>query len=440
MNKAPRQLRFMQHDRYVLFLANVDYLPSVGGLGRYMRDEIELLRGRHVSSLCIFPFPTKRSKWLDRHLSNYWGVRMDGILVGFYGNQEILGLVAELGRAGKRLIDAQIHHLNYFNLERVARLLLDVPVPVKLFLHDYYTICPRSHLLKNGKQYCGAAMPSPEKCADCAYWTPAHHGRIRAVLTSIRERLTVVAPSPAARQIWLSTFSDFSDQTVVIPHWKEAGKIGNTYVKKMKGEPIRLAYVGAPVPYKGWEIFRKLVDELAASSLNYEFYHFGFLGKGDPSIRNIPISFIKDGREAMTQAIRKAGIDIVLLWALWPETYSYTLYESLMANVMLITNPDSGNIADTVARQNLGRIFRSDEELLAYAMDIEQVRKDIDFYRGKRNPLPAHLVPNDAIMDILDFAASPPLLAETGAIRNAWHVEALYSLKLLKKRCVGREG
>ena len=424
----------MRYDRYVLCLANVDYLCSVGGVGRYMRDEIDLLQGHQISSMCFFPFRTKRNKRIDRHLSKYWGVRVDGILVGFYGIQEIFELIAELALAGKRPLEIQLHHLNYYILPCVAQLLWNVPIAVKLFLHDYYTICPRSHLLQNGKVFCGDAKPTSEKCSDCAFWTPQHHESIHDLLISVRDRLTVVAPSSAAQRVWLSTFPDFHAQIRILPHLKEVGQVENLYVPKMEGSPIRLAYVGAPVPYKGWGIFQKLAEDLSAHSLNYEFYHFGLCKNVPRFIRNIPVSNVEDGPDAMTQAIQRAGIDIVLLWALWPETYSYTLYESLMANVMLITNGVSGNITDLVGGLHVGRIFRDEGELLKYARDEKQVRNDIDAYRGNRKWLPARLVPNDAILDTIDGGGHSPLPTKACRIHSVWHMEFLYALKLLKQR------
>ena len=429
-----RRLRAMQYERYVLCLASVDYRHSMGGLGRYLRGEMELLGSVQVSSICLFPFPTKRSKRLDRYLSKYWGVIVDGKLAGFYGAHEILSILAELGRAGRQLIETQLHHVKHFNLTRVAELLAAAPFGVKLFLHDYYTICPGAHLLRNGKQYCGAAMPGTEKCAGCVHWTPPHHACIRSFLEGVRDRLTVVAPSSAAREVWLSTFGDFCAQTVVVAHLKGEGILPNPYVKKPDGEPVRVAYVGAPVPYKGWDIFRLLAENVAGRGEEWEFYHFGLGERCLAPIRSVPVSFVKDGLDAMTQAIRDARIDIVLLWALWPETYSYTLYESALANTMVITNPDSGNIASAVEGQQLGKIFRTESELHEYFRNEEQVRQDVDAYRGRPAVLPFRMIPNADILDSMDLAANPRLPPVTGLARNVWHVEALYWVKLLKMR------
>ena len=58
----------------------------------------------------------------------------------------------------------------------------------------------------------------------------------------------------------------------------------------------------------------------------------------------------------MTKALRDNDIQVALLWAKWPETYSYTFYESLSANLYIITNRVSGNITNQVEERRCGMI------------------------------------------------------------------------------------
>ena len=432
MNGVGRQLSAMQNDTYVICLAHADPRLAASGIERYLADEAALLRRRGVSMLCLFPFPTRRSRKLSEYLSGYWGLTIDGRLCGFHKAEGVGGVVAGLRRMGRRPLEIQIHHLVHVDPKQVEILLREVPVAVKLFLHDYYTVCPQYNLLRNGLAYCGSEIPSLRKCAGCASWTPAHHEKIRALLEPVKARLTVVAPSRSAMQIWLDSFPDFGGQAMVLPHLKPVGEVVNGYAGKSGREPIRLAYVGAPARHKGWDIFTKLTEELSAANLNYEFYHFGLSKTKCARIRNVPVSFLEDGDQAMTEAIRRANIDVVLLWALWPETYSYTMQESLLANAMAITNPESGNIADTVAREGCGLIFRDYDELRNYAMDVNRVENDINLHRGRAKTLPERLVANEAILEAIDFAPADSLSGEGGPVRNAVPVEALYRLKLLK--------
>lgn len=427
-------IRTMRNNRYVLFLTYADYRNAVGGLERYIRDALEILRGQGVSAIGLIPFPTRRSPRLHRYLFNYWGAVVDGTMCGFYDRAGVLDVIAALARAGKKPLEIHVHNLRNFDLDRVRCFLCEVPVPVRLFLHDYATVCPKFSLLRNDEHYCGRASPSPEKCVGCVSWTPEHHARIRAVLESARDRLRIVSPSPIARHVWLGAFPDFEGQTEVVPHLVPDGSRANDYRADPSRPVVRLAFIGAPYLHKGWEVFRHLAASADAAGWPYEFYHFG-LSRGDSrGIRNIPVSIVREGPEAMAKALRRAEIDVAFLWALWPETYSYVLQECLLTNMMLVTNPDSGNIADTVVAREAGRVFANRAELLAYLRDVRQVRRDVDFYRGKPTELPARFVPNDAVFEAIDGSVNSPLPAGSGVCHPNRLAGFLYGLKELKRR------
>jgi hypothetical protein len=47
---------------------------------------------------------------------------------------------------------------------------------------------------------------------------------------------------------------------------------------------------------------------------------------------------------SMVEALVHNKIDVAFLWSLCPETFSFTLYESIAAGCFVLTNRDSGNI------------------------------------------------------------------------------------------------
>ena len=431
--------RWMRFGRYVLCFTYADPRGHAAGVEKYLSDELDLLKARGISTIYLFPFPTKRSKWLNRHLSRYWGVVVDRELRGFFDMEGIVGIVAELQNAGCIPTEIQIHHLLNYNLSDVESLLRRIPVDVRLFLHDYYTICPQLNLLRNNKVYCGAETPTQQKCEGCVRWTPTHIDGIRKVLVAAKGHLTIVAPSESARRIWLNTFSDYETQTMIVPHLVPVGEVDHAPVVNRETDPIRIAFVGAPKAHKGWDVFVRLVEDLASVHMDYKFYHFGRKACIRGDVIHVPVSFLRDGPDAMTEALRRAHIDVALLWSTWPETYSYTLQESLLAHAMVITNPDSGNVADTIQREGEGRIFLNYDELLRYAQDIARVRRDVDEFRSRHARLPARLEANPSIADSL--AAKPSISVEIKghAARICYHVVVLYGLKRWKKSVWDRE-
>ena len=427
-----RFARGMAHKRYVVYLLRSDPWRETGGLERRVRDEISALGKRGASSICLFPFPTKKSPWLNDHLAQYWGAVVDGRFAGFWRAKEWPRVLGRLSAEYNcRPVGIQIHHLLGFDLEAVRRFCAECPLPIQLFLHDYYTVCPQYNLLKNGERYCGPAKPSEAKCADCASWTPEHHGRMRALLEDMGERLFVVAPSEPCLGIWLNAFGDFQKRTAVVPHLKPASR-ESLPERAADAGTIRIAFVGMPYRLKGWDAFVELARELAPADLGYEFLHFAKVNARLPFIRGVPVDYAVGGANAMVDALRREGADVAVLWSICPETYSYAQWECRAAGVWVVANSDGGNIAHVVATQGGGKVLPDARRLVEYFRDPAQVRRDLDGFR--RSGIAAcRMEPNDETAQQIDFSLATALPSRGGAPRRAWHVGGLYGLKRLKK-------
>ena len=67
---------------------------------------------------------------------------------------------------------------------------------------------------------------------------------------------------------------------------------------------------------------------------------------------------------AMLNALRQNNVDVAILWSLCKETYSYTYFECYAANVFVVTDENSGNIAFQVLKNGNGKVVGSATELL----------------------------------------------------------------------------
>ena len=76
----------------------------------------------------------------------------------------------------------------------------------------------------------------------------------------------------------------------------------------------------------------------------------------------------------MVDALRKEPVDCVLLWSVWPETYSYTHYESFASNIFVITNRQSGKIAKQVEERGNGIVLNDEKELFRQLPTSERQR------------------------------------------------------------------
>ena len=104
---------------------------------------------------------------------------------------------------------------------------------------------------------------------------------------------------------------------------------------------------------------------------------------------------------AMQEAIEQAEADIVLVWPLCRETFSFTAYEAVAAGAAVITGPDSGNVAVFVAEGGHGLVL-DDEAALAEvfasgaAAELSRIRRRPRLYDLKFSGLSVDLLEDRA--------------------------------------------
>lgn len=242
-------------------------------------------------------------------------------------------------------------------------------IPIIYYLHDFSCICKNIKLMYNDKVFCRGYEDNWSKCLTCKYSEEKniifnYHKK----LFETRE-IQIIAPSSSTKKIIDKAF-DFNDKVKVIPHQKyDLAKKAYPYVN----EKIKIAYVGYKHRHKGWELFKQLVLEF---NDKYDFYCFGFSDEILENVEYVDVSFIDDGPMAMTNKLIEYGIDISLLLSVWPETYSYTYYESAAAGTFVITTVFSGNIYDQV-RKNKNGIAVSNYEELRQVLNDENKLKNL---------------------------------------------------------------
>jgi glycosyltransferase involved in cell wall biosynthesis len=159
--------------------------------------------------------------------------------------------------------------------------------------------------------------------------------------------------------------------------------------------------VGYEHPNKGWAEWKQLASRLRRD--DYEVYVLGSCNEVLPEVRYIPVSFVQEGNDAMVQALRREKIDLAFLWSLVPETYSFTLFESMAAGCFILTNPHSGNIAAQVAESGRGLVADSLDQVIAFLKDARNLRARLEEF--SRNHPPFDLAPNPALADELAASA-----------------------------------
>ena len=152
-----------------------------------------------------------------------------------------------------------------------------------------------------------------------------------------------------------------------------------------------------PVGHKGWEVFRQLVLR-HADDARYEFIHLGGRTPGGLPLQFHKVTVTSDRPRAMQDAIAEHSADVVLIWPLCRETFSFTAYEAVAAGAAVVTGPDSGNVAAFVESSGHGRVL-ADEAALGEALESGAIA---DLARAVRRPRLYDLAFSALTVDLLE--------------------------------------
>ncbi len=132
---------------------------------------------------------------------------------------------------------------------------------------------------------------------------------------------------------------------------------------------LNIAYLGSLAQHKGEEFFISLTQEMQE---HYNIFHIGD-GHAIENVRQIKYSVTKN-RNAARDLLLEYQIDLVILWSIVPEAYSYTLHEAYCASVPVLAYKDSGNIAYKINSGEIyGQVFESESEVRRFLCDKKSV-------------------------------------------------------------------
>ena len=337
-------------DLHITF-SHDNYAQSAGGLQFCVRHEGEQFAQTGRDHLHLFPASPWSTVRVDGEPGPL-GVLLNGRHLGVFDPATVRDVLALIRPAGR--LSFAIHSLLGHAADATADILQAVGLNAGTFwLHDFASLCAGFHLQRNDVVDCAAPSPGSAACGVCAY------GAFRARHTEAHRRLferlslTVAAPSQTTLDFWLDRTSLAARPTVVAPL---ARLVSRGRVRSTPDRPLRVAFLGMPSPLKGWPIFRELTMSLAEDP-RYDFLHLG--GRPDPGV---PATFhavmaTGDQPRAMLEAVKALEVDVAVIWPLCRETFSFTAYEAVAGGAMVVTGPDSGNVAAFAAGRGRGRVL-----------------------------------------------------------------------------------
>ncbi|AXM89100.1 hypothetical protein B379_08025 [Anoxybacillus ayderensis G10] len=366
-------------------LSHTNYLISLGGTEKYIYEQYEYLQQKSIDLLQIFP--DDKYSFLGEEKSLLYGVNLNKEFVGYFTSDQIVNVLKSFF---SRILNVYIHHLlnwqyrdvkvltNFFKLNNIKQI---------YFLHDFYFSCSSVHMnfssVENEITYpCVKHILDGDNiiCTKCNFGSNLEPWR-KIFNELIKQMYKVISPSLFVKEIFVKIYPDHVNKIEVREHLI----LEQRFKKKLslnKGK-IRIAYLGYKSLNKGWKTWEKIFKNDYFIEM-YEFYHIGSSENYDPNVIAYDYSFIRNGRMAAVHLLEAHKIDLVLLWSTVPESYSYTLHESIAAGVPILTFEQSGNIARKIQEDSslLGKVFKSEEELLSFLSNKEEVLKFLERTEG----------------------------------------------------------
>jgi hypothetical protein len=348
----------------VVSVGHDDYQKVIGGVQLCIAEEQELLNAKSINYLNISPaspMPVVSSNSLDCLAVK---LILNGAAVGVVYFDVFLAALEQLVALNEWKKYLLIHAMHGHKVEGVIALNKVLsPEASYYWMHDYFSICPGSHLVRNDVDYCHAPDSSSPGCAICIY------GEIRNEHLSAYERLfreigfEVISPSRFTLDLWKEKSSlPYKDSRVIAHRELLPVDCRDSDRVVRLDRPLRVAYLGYPATHKGWPIFKELVDKFGSDS-RYVFYHIGIGYQHNRNITFIEAKSTWENLELMAEIVQENEIDIVVLSSISPETFSLMTYEAVSAGCFVLTGMNSGNIAALVQERDFGMVYESEHEL-----------------------------------------------------------------------------
>jgi hypothetical protein len=369
-----------------------DYRSRLGGLQICIQQEalaVGRLDRAHLNLHPVGRWPTLRDGEPGR-----LRVVLDDRDIGVFDPATIAeGLAVLKGRTGERSF--AIHSLLGHAADETLAILAALDLSSGFYwLHDYASLCAGFHLLRDEVEDCAGPPPESGSCAICVFG-PAR-GRHLSAHARLFEALDLTVVSPAARTLatWQGAWPYAAPRAVVHAHarFEPRGPAPAPGGQR----PLRVAYVGHAATHKGWPVFRDLALAHAADG-RYAFLHLGDTPEPGLPVAFHPVRVTAKSPRAMTGALERLEVDVVLFWPLWRETFSFAAHEAVAAGCALITGPDSGNVAAIVADGERGWVL-PDETALAEAFANGTV---LGLSRASRKPTLYDLILSDMTADLI---------------------------------------
>ena len=350
------------YQNLAIHLLHNDPTSGMGGIEKYVKEcSSYLFQHAECSSLCVYSIAAGK-----------YAARLDGSKPIDLSAENCIQLITSLTST---IASLTIHHQFGWD-QQVLNDVIDQIAPkaskINVVVHDFGLLCAQHNLLYNDSAFCG---PPPSLhsglCRTCRYGSglESHRTRTAALL---QKATTIVFPSQAAKDIFLRLFPDDAQRMQIIPHYLRTPLGANEQPLAPQARPC-LVHLGSLLWQKGFAAFEEIATTLGPS------FSYAIVGETGPGsfpvpVRHFPFNFQRQAKAELLKILRDLFPAYVLMLGRTPETFSFTMHETLEAGLPILTHQLSGNVAAVVQNDGCGKVFPDTYQLTEY---LKSPREDL---------------------------------------------------------------
>jgi GT2 family glycosyltransferase/glycosyltransferase involved in cell wall biosynthesis len=266
---------------------------------------------------------------------------------------------------------------------RLWRVLAEAGIPYVATFQDFYPACPNVNLfdVPSDRLCCIGAegdRPDVASCLGNAFRTfgltppadpPGYLARHRAEFQGLLAGAQrVFFPAVRTRDIVAQFQALDPARSMIVPHgYLEPSRRARPQARR---RPLNVALLGeVAYPIKGARNYLPLIERTRELPIVWHIFgeaeRFGFA----ESLRALGLKsrLVLHGwyqRDVIFERLAAADIDLVVFLPPWPETFSYTLSEALIAGVPVLVS-DQGALPERVRADGVGVVVRTVDEAVA---------------------------------------------------------------------------
>lgn len=362
----------IKYSKYILSFSFGNLHAGTGGVDKYVITQQKIANANNIGYFYLFYI----KKMIKGKIVGFrFGLIIDGKYIGIFTTKQVIKML-QVNQINIEKV--YINHLLFSKIKEVDKILSYVKKDIYLVLHDYYTCCTNYFLVKDNN-YCNVNKLGDLPCLNCRHYKYSlkKENEIWHMLSKYKNNLYFISVSNCTKNIFLKFHADINpDRVIVVPNQNIIYGEDDSCMKT--NAKLKIAYLGNDNINKGWNEFKFLVDKFKNS---YDFYLFNSFGKQIDGAKTINAKYDSNHINGMVDFVKEENIDAVVLWAKWPETFSYVACESLASKCYMIGYKNSGNIVDIINNNKSGKVYNSFNDLINDMSDINNFTKSVTAYR-----------------------------------------------------------